>query len=143
MKKFMMCLVMIVVLTFGISVGVAAPQSGLQSSSIGIIDVNRIMSESSKVKALQEQLNQIGKSYTAQLEAEKPNLSAEEFKKKQETAYQQFLGKKQELEKQIDQSIKQALEEVAKIKQISVVLYKNSVAFGGTDITSEVINIMK
>lgn len=143
MKKFMMCLVMIVVLTFGINVGVAAPQSGLQSSSIGIIDVNRIMSESSKVKALQEQLNQIGKSYTAQLEAEKPNLSAEEFKKKQETAYQQFLGKKQELEKQIDQSIKQALEEVAKTKQISVVLYKNSVAFGGTDITSEVINIMK
>jgi Skp family chaperone for outer membrane proteins len=41
------------------NVGLAAPQNGLQSSSIGIIDVSRIMSESPQVKASQEELNQI------------------------------------------------------------------------------------
>lgn len=143
MKKVSLCLMMIVMLMFGTNVVLAAPQNGLQSSSIGIIDVNRIMSESPKVRAAQEELNQLGQSYTAQLEAEKPKLSPEEFKKKQEIAYQQFLEKKRELEKQMDQSIRQALEEVAKTKQISVILYKNSVAYGGTDITSEVIKIMK
>ncbi|EGO62897.1 OmpH family outer membrane protein [Acetonema longum] len=143
MKKSMICLMTIVMVMLGANVGVAAPQSGSQSSSIGVIDVDRIMAESPKVKALQEQLNQVAKSYTDQLEAEKPNLSPEEYEKKREIVYQKFLRKKQELEKQVDQSLKQALEAVAKTKKLSLILYKNSVAFGGTDITSEVIKVMK
>ena len=143
MKKLIVSLVTIVMLTVGMNVGLAAPKGELPSSSVGILDVSRVIAESPKVKALQEELNQIGRAYAAQLEAEEPNLSPEELKQKQAIVYQKFVSKKQELEGQVDQSIKQALTEVAKAKKISIIFYKNSVAFGGTDITSEVIKSMK
>jgi outer membrane protein len=97
------------------------------------------MNESAKVKGFQEQLNAKGKELTDQLEKEKPNLSAEEFQKHQETAYGEFMKTKQDMEGQIDNSIKETLEQVAKEKKMSVILYKNGVAEGGTDVTDEVI----
>lgn len=112
-------------------------------ASVGVLDVNKVMSESPKVKQFQEQLNAKGKELSDQLEKDKPSISAEEFQKRQETAYGEFLKTKQELEGQIDSTIKQAIEQVSKEKKLGVVLYKNSVAQGGTDITEEVIKKMQ
>jgi outer membrane protein len=142
MKKIITCLMTIVMLVFGTAIVGAAPKSDSQST-IGIVDVVRIMSESPKVKALQAQLDQTGKELSKQLDAEKANLSPEEFKKKQDAAVQEFQRRKTELESQVDLSIKQAMEKVAKEKKISLILYKNGVAYGGTDITNEVIISMQ
>jgi outer membrane protein len=132
----------IVMLVFGTAIVGAAPKSDSQST-IGIVDIERVMSESPKVKALQAQLDQIGKELSKKVEAEKANLSPEELRKKREAAIQEFQSKKKELESQVDLSIKQALEKVAKEKKLSLILYKNGVAHGGTDITNEVISSMK
>ena len=70
-------------------------------------------------------------------------MSPEEFQKKQEAAYGDFMKMKQDMEGQIDTSIKQTLDQVAKEKKLGVVLYKNGVAQGGTDITEEVIKKMQ
>lgn len=119
--------------------------SGCSTSSqnIGVLDVNKVMSDSPKVKQFQDQLNQKGKELSDQLEKDKANLSAEDFQKHQETAYTEFMKNKQDLEGQIDASIKQALEQVSKDKKLGVVLYKNGVAQGGTDITDDVIQKMQ
>ncbi|MEN6412086.1 MAG: OmpH family outer membrane protein [Veillonellales bacterium] len=119
--------------------------SGCSTSSqnIGVLDVNKVMSDSPQVKQFQDQLNQKGKELSDQLEKDKANLSAEDFQKKQEAAYTEFMKNKQELESQIDASIKQALEQVSKDKKLGVVLYKNGVAQGGTDITDDVIQKMQ
>jgi outer membrane protein len=143
MKKFAIWVLTLVLITLGTAIADAAPQADLQSSSFGIIDVNKLMAESPKVKALQEQLNTIGKTYSAQLDAEKPLLSTEEFQTKQTALYQDFLRQKIDLEGQIDQSIKQALAQVAKEKKIIMIFYKNGVIYGGTDITAEVISKMQ
>ncbi len=111
--------------------------------TIGVLDVNRVMSDSPQVKALQDQLNAKGKELSDQLEKDKPTISDDEFKKRQETAYNDFLKTKQDLEGQIDSSIKQTLEQVSKDKKISVVIYKNSIAQGGVDITDDVIAKMQ
>ena len=111
--------------------------------AIGVLDVNKVMSDSPKVKAFQDQLNAKGKELSDNLEKEKAGISAEEFQKRQETAYNEFLKTKQDLEGQIDSTIKQAIEQVSKDKKLGVVLYKNSVAQGGTDITDEVIKRMQ
>lgn len=111
--------------------------------AIGVLDVNKVMSDSPKIKQFQEQLNTKGKELSDQLEKDKPNISAEEFQKRQEAAYGEFLKVKQDLETQIDSSIKQAIEQVSKEKKMGVVLYKNSVAQGGTDITEDVIKKMQ
>ncbi len=112
-------------------------------AAVGILDVNKVMSDSPKVKQFQEQLNTKAKELSDQLEKDKASLSADEFQKKQEAAYGDFLKIKQDLEGQVDASIKQSVEAVANEKKLGVVLYKNSVAQGGTDITDEVIKRMQ
>ena len=109
------------------------------TQSVGVLDVNKVMSDSPKIKQFQDQLNVKGKELSDQLEKDKASLSAEEFQKRQETAYGEFLKTKQELEGQIDSSIKQVLEQIAQEKKMGVILYKNGVAQGRTDITDEVI----
>jgi len=111
--------------------------------SVGVLDVNKVMSESPKVKNFQEQLNAKGKELSDALEKEKPNLSNEEFQKRQEAAYSEFLKLKQDFESQIDAAIQQALDQVAKEKGLGVILYKNGVAQGGIDITDAVIQKMQ
>ncbi|MDU2063701.1 MAG: OmpH family outer membrane protein [Sporomusaceae bacterium] len=110
-----------------------------KQSAIGVIDVNKIMSDSPKIKTMQEQLNTKGKELSDQLDKDKASLSPEEFNKKQEAAYGDFQKTKQDLESQIDADIKQSLEQIAKEKDLGVVIYKNSIAQGGIDITDDVL----
>lgn len=113
------------------------------NQAVGVLDVNKVMNEAPKVKQYQEQLNVKGKELSDTIEKDKASISAEEFQKRQEAAYGEFLKTKQDLEGQIDNSIKQALDQVVKDKKLNVVLYKNSVAQGGTDITDDVIKKMQ
>lgn len=118
----------------------AALLGGCSSSgTIGVVDVNKVMTESPKVKQFQEELNVKGKALSDQLEKEKATLPPADFQKRQETVYGEFMKTKQEMETQVDTSIKQTLEQISKDKKLSVVLYKNGVAQGGMDITDEVI----
>lgn len=138
-KQVRVALVMVLVFVAGLAL--AGCNAG--QATVGVLDVNKVMSDSPKVKGFQDQLNAKGKELSDQLEKDKPSISAEEFQKRQEAAYGEFLKTKQDLESQIDTTIKQAIEQVSKDKKLSVVLYKNSVAQGGTDITDEVIQKMQ
>ena len=110
---------------------------------VGVLDPAKVMSDSAKVKQLQEQLNTKGRELSEKLDKEKAALSPDEFQKKQEAAYGEFLKMKQELESQVDTQMKQSIEQVAKDKKLGVVLYKNGVAQGGVDITEEVLKKMQ
>ncbi len=124
-------------------VGALLGGCGAKATAIGILDVEKVMADNPKVKALQDELNVKGKALSDQLEQEKAGISAEEYQKLQQTAYGEFLKIKQDLETQIDNSIKQALEQVSKEKNLGVVLYKNGVAQGGIDITEDVVKKMQ
>jgi outer membrane protein len=113
------------------------------TQNVGVLDVNKVMTDSPKVKEFQDQLNVKGKELGDQLEKDKASLKPEEFQKRQEDAYGQFMKLKQDMEGQIDAAIKQTLDQVAKDKKMGIVLYKNGVAQGGTDITDEVIQKMQ
>lgn len=133
-----------VVLIVAVMFALTALLAGCSSNqAVGVLDVNKVMSEAPKVKQYQDQLNTKGKELSDTLEKDKASISQEEFQKRQEAAYGEFLKTKQELETQIDNSIKQALDQVVKEKKLGVVLYKNSVAQGGTDITDDVIKKMQ
>ncbi|SCM83578.1 Periplasmic chaperone for outer membrane protein Skp [uncultured Sporomusa sp.] len=138
-KQLKMALVLVLIFVGALALAGCSSSQG----NIGVLDVNKVMSDSPKIKQFQEQLNTKGKELSDQLEKDKAGLSAEEFQKRQEAAYGDFLKVKQDLENQIDASIKQAVEQVSTEKKLSVVLYKNSVAQGGTDITDAVIGKMQ
>ena len=139
-KKVKFPLFLIALVAFAILVS-GCGTSG--NNLVGVLNVEKVMAESPKVKGLQDQLNNRGKELSDQLEKDKASISAEEYQKRQEAAYGEFLKIKQDLESQIDNSIKQTLEEVAKEKKIGVVLYKNGVAQGGIDITEDVLKKMQ
>lgn len=142
MKKIIVSFVVITLLTIGTAL---AAEASTDMNRIGVIDISIVMQQSTQVREFQRQLNEKGKELTDQLQVDKTNLSAEEFKKKQEVAYAEFMKVKSDLEKQIDEKVKQAIVKVAKEKNLIMVLYKNSIIFGGNnvtqiDITQDVIN---
>lgn len=134
---------LVVALIAVFTMGLLLSGCSMGKANIGVLDVNKVMTESPQVKSFQDQLNVKGKELSDQLEKDKASISQEEFQKRQEAAYAEFTKTKQDLEGQIDASIKQALEQVSKDKNLGVVVYKNSVAQGGTDITDEVIKKMQ
>jgi outer membrane protein len=134
MKQSMKALLVVLVLAAGFVFGGCGT-----TQSIGVVDVNKVVSDSPKLKAMQEELNTKGKELSDQLEKDKASMPAEEFQKKQQEVYNQFMQVKQDMESQFDTTMKQTLEQVAKDKKLGVILYKNGVAQGGTDVTDDVI----
>ncbi len=130
--KRMVTLLMVVVMSVMVS-------GCFNAQKTGVVDVQRVMKDSAKVQQFQEQLNTSGKDLTQKLEQEKGTLSTEEFQKRQQEVYADFVKQKQDLENQMDTLINQALADIAKEKGLSVVLYKNNVAQGGIDVTDDVI----
>ena len=108
-------------------------------STIGIVDMQKIMTENPKIKQKQEQLNTKAQELTANLEKERATLKPEEFQQKEQLAYAEFMKLKQEFEAQIETQTKKVLEEVAKEKKLGAVIYKNGMAWGGIDVTDDVL----
>lgn len=123
---------------------VAALLGGCGSGEkIGVIDVNKVMTESPKVQQFEEQLRTSAKTLTDQLEQEKANLSQEELQKRSMEISGEIGKQKQELSKQLNDSMDQALAAVAKEKGLTIILYKNGVAQGGADVTDDVVKKMQ
>lgn len=108
-------------------------------STIGIVDMQKVMTENPKIKQMQEQLNTKAQELTANLEKQRAALKPEEFQQKEQLAYAEFMKLKQEFEAQIETQTKKVLEEVAKEKKLGAVIYKNGMAWGGIDVTDEVL----
>ena len=75
----------------------------------------------------------------ANLEKQRATLKPEEFQQKEQLAYAEFMKLKQEFEAQIETQTKKVLEEVAKEKKLGAVIYKNGMAWGGIDVTDDVL----
>ena len=113
------------------------------ASKVGVVDRSKIMTESPKVKELQEQLNAKGTELTQNLEKEQSALSAEDYQAKEEMASMEFAKLQQELVVQLNDSVKKAVEEVSKEKKMDIIIYKDVVVNGGVDITDDVIKKMQ
>ena len=108
-------------------------------STIGIVDMQKIMTDNGKIKEMQEQLNKKAQEITASLEKDKTTLKPEEYQQKEQLAYAEFMQMKQEFEAKIQAQIQKILEEIAKEKKLGAVIYKNGMAWGGIDITEDVL----
>ena len=108
-------------------------------STIGIVDMQKVMAENPKIKQMQDQLNTKAKELTENLEKERATLKPEEFQQKEQLAYAEFMKMKQEFESKIQLQIQTVLEGIAKEKKLGAVIYKNGLAWGGIDITEDVL----
>jgi len=111
--------------------------------TIGVLDIGKVMTESPKVKELGERYNAKGKELADALEAERGNISQEEYQQRYEAAYGELFRFKHELEFEIEQSIRRAVEEVSRERKVTVILLKDSIAYGGIDVTDDVMKKMQ
>lgn len=116
---------------------------GEPSCQIGVIDITTIMQECPEVKRFQDELNAKGRELNRQIEEHKVQLNSGQIQKRKEEMYGQFMRAKQEMEANIECRIQEAMAQVATDKKLMVILYKSSVAFGGMDVTTEVMNKMQ
>jgi outer membrane protein len=122
-----------------LSTGLLAGCNSEKPSTIGIVDMQKVMTENGKIKEMQEQLNKKAQEITANLEKERATLKPEEFQQKEQLAYAEFMKMKQEFESKIQLQIQTVLEGIAKEKKLGAVIYKNGLAWGGVDITEDVL----
>lgn len=108
-------------------------------STIGIVDMQKVMTENAKIKQMQEDLNKKAQEITASLEKQRTTLKPEEYQQKEQLAYAEFMKLKQEFEGKIQAQIQKVLEDIAKEKKLGAVIYKNGMAWGGVDITDDVL----
>ena len=108
-------------------------------STIGIVDMQKVMTENVKIKQMQEELNKKAQEITAGLEKQRTTLKPEEYQQKEQLAYAEFMKLKQEFEGKIQSQIQKVLEDIAKEKKLGAVIYKNGMAWGGIDITEDVL----
>ena len=124
------------------------------SSNVAVVDVNAVVANSVQVQTLkkeqQQKMEELQKWLTtarADVEKQKTKEGKEKLLKK----YNEDFAKKQDAIKKnyatklqaIDQSITKTIATKARLNNYSVVLTKNSVLYGGTDITQEVIKSVK
>ena len=137
MKKRNQWIVLLIALM--LSTGLLAGCGNEKPSAIGIVDMQKVMTENGKIKEMQEQLNKKAQEITTALEKERATLKPEEFQQKEQLAYAEFMKMKQEFESKIQLQIQTVLEGIAKEKKLGAVIYKNGLAWGGIDITEDVL----
>ena len=137
MKKRNQWIILLIALM--LSTGLLAGCGNEKPSAIGIVDMQKVMTENGKIKEMQEQLNKKAQEITAALEKERTTLKPEEFQQKEQLAYAEFMKMKQEFESKIQLQIQTVLEGIAKEKKLGAVIYKNGLAWGGVDITEDVL----
>lgn len=114
-----------------------------KEQKIGVIDMDKVIQESPKAQEYQNQLDKKGAEIQEKYKIDDENLSDEEKQKMQEDALKEFVDAKKQLEDNLNKDIDKAVKEIADEKKLDVVFYKQSVRYGGEDITEEVINKLK
>ncbi|GEM_PF-930254 len=113
------------------------PGSGIV---VGAVDMQKIMEESPRARYYQEKLDQKGLEIEEEFEAKAQELEDEDMLHEyQQEAYDLYWEAREGLETQLNEEINQALLEVAEEMGLDLVIARQGIHLGGTDITREVM----
>lgn len=135
LKKFSFLILMIVIIIL-----LAAGCSTDRTEKIALLEIETLLQNSKRARQLEAELVDIGQRLEEKYLEKEAGLSPEEGKEELDQISQEYLDNKQRLESSLNEELYEAIREVAEEEGISIVLYKESVYFGGEDITEKVIN---
>lgn len=110
-----------------------------QNKNVGVIDVEKVVTESPKIKVMNEELMAKHKEIEEKLNADKSTLSEADFNNAKQAADAEFTALRKDLSGKMETEIKTNLEKIAKEKNLSVIIKKNVTVQGGVDVTDEMI----
>ena len=110
-----------------------------QNKNVGVIDVEKVVTESPKIKVMNEELMAKHKEIEEKLNADKTTLSEADFNNAKQAADTEFTALRKDLSGKMETEIKTNLEKISKEKNLSVIIKKNVTVQGGVDVTDEMI----
>ena len=110
-----------------------------QNKNVGVIDVEKVVTESPKIKVMNEELMAKHKEIEEKLNTDKTTLSEADFNNAKQAAETEFTDLRKDLSAKMETEIKTNLEKIAKEKNLSVIIKKNVTVQGGVDVTDEMI----
>lgn len=110
---------------------------------MGILDMDRLLTESQKARSFQEQLDIRGQEIQREYEDLAKDLDDVSRSQRYQESFQLFLEYKEELEGELNALIEKKLESICRELNIQVVLDKVGVHYGGKDITYRVIEALE
>ena len=116
-------------------IGYAAPRD----SAIGIIDFGKALQSHPDMANAQTEMQREGESLQKDFEEKSKTMSDQDKQNYFMQLQQRMQQKEMSLIGAINEKIEEAVKKVAAAKGLSIVVFKNAVIFGGTDITDDVI----
>ena len=110
-----------------------------QNKNVGVIDVEKVVTESPKIKVMNEELMSKHKEIEEKLNTDKTTLSEADFNNAKQATDAEFTALRKDLSGKMETEIKTNLEKIAKEKNLSVIIKKNVTVQGGVDVTDEMI----
>lgn len=114
-------------------------QASPASSTVGVVDYLYLVNHHPDTPKANETLKVEQEQDKQQLAEKSADLSDQDKKALERQLRQQLEQKRLKLLKPITESINAAIKEVTDVKGLSIVIEKNIVVYGGTDITQDVL----
>ena len=143
-KQVKIISVLIALVFMGSVVALALSQSGsgiasaASSSNVGVIDY-RQFSQLPDVASIETQMQQASTDAQKEFNEKSANMSDQEKAAYYQQTMQRLQQQRQDLLDPVQKKIEDAVKSVAEAKGLSVVLVKDSVIYGGQDITQDVV----
>ena len=144
-KKTVKIISVLIALVFvGSVVAVALTQfGGIAAASgngnVGTVDYRQVMAQHPQLQSANSELQQAVSDAQKEFEEKSKNMSDQEKSDYYQQTQQRLQQKQQELIEPIQKSVEESVKSVADAKGLTVVIDKNAVVYGGTDITQDVI----
>ena len=145
-KKQVKIISILIALVFvGSVVALALTQSGAGiasaagSSNVGVVDYRQIMGQHPQLQTANDQMQQAVTDAQKEFEEKSASMGDQEKQDYYQQTQERLQQKQQELLDPIEQSVQDAVKNVADAKGLAVVLDKSTVVYGGLDITQDVI----
>ena len=106
--------------------------------NVGVVDMSRVQKEAPLVQQYKQKTEDKQKSIEKELQDAKQNMSAEDFQKKQQ-AQQELNIFGASMQRQFMSDIQSKLGDIAKDKNVGIIVVKEAVPSGGIDVTDDLI----
>lgn len=135
MKKLFVLALLTVVTAF--SVGCS------RNAQFGVVDMNKVQTESTAFKAVAEDMKTKGQALQDELQKETAGKSQEEAQKIVQEKSAKMQALQAEAQNKVKTSFETAAAAVAKEKNLSAILVKEAVPQGGVDVTEDIVKKMQ
>ena len=107
--------------------------------NVGVVAMSRVQNEAPLVQQYKQKTEDKQKSIEKELQDAKQNMSAEDFQKKQQQAQQELNIFGASMQRQFMSDIQSKLGDIAKDKNVGIIVVKEAVPSGGIDVTDDLI----